>query len=234
YRKGSVPSSTCLRRRGLANRGPIMIEDRDGGQLSGEGCIAPRHLHGAGQLLRALRRGESHAIGCYIRHLPNAAVGVEFQTTERERDSRATSRRILDQDDSSRIVRPTPAHYGRWRSGIPPQNELGEVLGGGDRAQSPLLESLARIHFVLLKFGLVARLVRVEAREGHLRERPGTVRPLEFPVEIDQLFCGGMSFILAGVRVNLTCEERIVGTDADVALQQPGQREDAHRLYAGN
>ncbi len=211
-RKGSVPGSTCLRHRGLANGGPIMIEDRDGGQLAGQGGIAPRHLHGIGQLLCALRRGERHAIACHVGDLPDAAVGVEFQAAERERDGRAARRRILDQHDRSRIMRPAPAYDGRGSSGIPPQDELGKVLGGGDRAEPPLLKPLARIHLVLLKFGLIACQVGIEALESHLRERPGFVRPLEFPVQVNSLFWRRMPFILAGVRVNLPGEERIVVT----------------------
>src|SRR5438128_766334 len=36
YRKGSVPNATRLRNRGLANLGTIMIENHDGGWLSGK------------------------------------------------------------------------------------------------------------------------------------------------------------------------------------------------------
>src|SRR6266849_8235792 len=62
YRKGSVPGTTCLCHRSLANLGTIMIEDCDAGELSRKGRVDPAHLHGTRELLRVLWRGESHTI----------------------------------------------------------------------------------------------------------------------------------------------------------------------------
>jgi len=114
-RNGWLCDAPGLRYGSLANLGKIMIEDRDGGRLSGKGRIAPCHLHGTGQLLRALWRGDGHAIGCNVGHLPDAAIGVEFQTTQRELDRRTTRRRVLGQDERLRIVRAATTQDGCWR-----------------------------------------------------------------------------------------------------------------------
>jgi hypothetical protein len=175
YRKGSVPNATCLLNRGLANLGTILIEDHDSGWLSGKGRVDPPHLHRTGQLLRVLWRGDGHAICCHVCHLPDAAVSVEFQTTERELDRRTTRRGVLDQDDRPRIVRAATAQYACWSIGIPPEDEFGEMLSGRDGAQPLLLKSLARVHLALLEFRLVARQVGVEARKSDLHERSGAI-----------------------------------------------------------
>src|SRR5690348_16027805 len=119
-----------------------MIEDHNAGWLSSKGCINPPHLHGTGQLLRVQWRGDGHASCCHICHLPDAPIGVEFQTTQRELDRGTTRRRILDQDERLRIVRATTAQYGCWSIRIPPKDEFGEILSGRDGAQPPLLKSL--------------------------------------------------------------------------------------------
>jgi len=108
-------------------------------------------------------------------HLPDAAVDVEFQTTQRELDRRTTRRRVLDQDESLRIVRATTAYHGRGSIGIPPEDVFGKILSGRDGAQPSLLKSLACIHLTLLKFRLVAGQIRVEARKSDLHERSSTV-----------------------------------------------------------
>src|SRR6266576_6932677 len=100
-----LSNTACRSYRSLANLGTIMIEDLDGGWLSGKGRFDPFHLHRTGQLLRVLGRGDGHAICCHVRYLPDATVGVEFQTTERELDRRTTRRWVLDQDERLRIVR---------------------------------------------------------------------------------------------------------------------------------
>src|SRR6266487_6106955 len=151
-----LSGATCLGYRSLANLGTIMVEDHDGGWLSGKGHINSFHLHGTGQLLRVLGGGDGHAIRFNIRYLPDAAVGVEFQTTERELDGRTTHRRVLDQNKCLRIMRAATTQYGCWSIRIPPEDEFGEILGGRDGAQSPLLKSLARVHLTLLEFRLVA------------------------------------------------------------------------------
>src|SRR5260370_3952367 len=155
-----------------------MIKDLDGGWLSGKGCIAPCHLHGTGELLRVLWRGDGHAICCYVCHLPDAAIGVEFQTTQRELDRRTTRRRVLDQDERLRIVRAATAQHGCGSTGIPPEDEFGEMLSGRDVAQPPLLKSLARVHLALHEFRLVAGQTGVEARKSDVHERSGAIRPL--------------------------------------------------------
>ena len=100
-----------------------MIEDLDGSWLSSKGRIDFCHLYGTGQLLRVLWRGDGHAICCDASHLPDAAIGIEFQTTQRELDRRITRRRILDQDERPRIVRAATTQYGCWSIVIPPENE---------------------------------------------------------------------------------------------------------------
>src|SRR5260370_24460490 len=159
-----------------------MIEDLDGGWLSGKGRIDHCHLHGTGQLLRVLWRGDGHAICCHVGHLPDAAIGVEFQTTERELDRRTTRRRVLDQDERLRIVRAATAQYGCWSIGIPPEDEFGEILTCRDGAQPPLLKSLARRHLALLEFRLVACQISVEARKRDLHELSRAILALDFPL----------------------------------------------------
>src|SRR6266571_3544554 len=161
-----------------------MIKDLDGGWLSGKGCIDPCHLHGTGKLLRVLWSSDGHAICCHACHLPDATFGVEFQTTKRELDRRTTHRRVLDQDERLRIVRTATAQYGCWSIGIPPEDELGEILSCRDGVEPPLLQSLACVHLALLEFCLVARQIRVEARKSDLHERSGTIQPSEFAVEV--------------------------------------------------
>src|SRR6266566_3304127 len=109
-----LSDAACLRYRNLANLGTIMIEDHNAGWLSSKGCINPFHLHWTGQLLRVQWRGDGHASCCHICHLPDAPIGVEFQTTQRELDRGTTRRRILDQDERLRIVRAATAQYGCW------------------------------------------------------------------------------------------------------------------------
>src|SRR5262245_34447110 len=105
-------------------------------------------------------RDDGHANGCHVCHLPDAAIGVEFQTTQREFDRRTTRRGVFDQDERLRIVHTTTAQYGCWRIGIPPEHEVCEILSGRDGAQPPLLKSLARVDLDLLEFCLVARQIR--------------------------------------------------------------------------
>src|SRR5260370_24253553 len=160
-----------------------MIEDLDGGWLSGKGRIDHCHLHGTGQLLRVLWRGDGHAICCHVGHLPDAAIGVEFQTTERELDRRTTRRRVLAQDERLRIMPAATAQYGCWSIGIPPEDEFGEILSGRDGAQPPLLKSLPRVHLPLLEFPLVPGQIREEARKTYLHGLSAPTRPLKFAVE---------------------------------------------------
>src|SRR5437588_4586493 len=131
-------------------------------------------------------------------------------------------------------MRTTPAQHGRGSIRRPLQDVLREVLGSGGRALAPLLKPLAHVHFLLLEFSLVARQIEVQARKGDWQECPRAIRPLEFPVEIDQLFFRWKTFILAGVRVDLLREEYIVVTDTDISLQQTAEREDTNRLRAGD
>src|SRR6266581_8850883 len=77
-----LSGATCLRYRSLTNLGTIMVFDHNGGWFSGKGGIDPCHLHRTGQLLRVLGRAEHHAIRFNIRYLPDATVGVEFQSAE--------------------------------------------------------------------------------------------------------------------------------------------------------
>src|ERR1700694_4857444 len=81
-RKSTLPGPACLCDGSLTNPATVVIEDGNGGWHPGKCRGAPRHLYGTYQLLRVLRRSESHTIGCHIRDFPYPYVGVEFQTTE--------------------------------------------------------------------------------------------------------------------------------------------------------
>src|SRR6516225_5790180 len=118
----------------LANLDTILIEDLNSGWFSDKDRIDPCHLHGTGQLLRVLWRGDGHASCCHVCHLPDSAIGVEFQTTQRELDRRTPRKRVLDQDERFRIVRTATAQYGCWCIRIPPEDEFGEILSGRDGA----------------------------------------------------------------------------------------------------
>ncbi len=83
-----LSSATCLSYCSLANLGTIMVFDHDRSWLSGKGHIDPFHLHRTNKLPRILWRGDGHTICCHVCQLPDATVGVEFQTTERELDRR--------------------------------------------------------------------------------------------------------------------------------------------------
>src|SRR6266699_3302069 len=221
--------AACSRYRSLANLGTIMIENHDGGWLSGKGRIDPFHLHGTGQLLCVLRGGDGQASCCHVCHLPDAPVGIESQTTERELDRRTARRRVLDQDKRLRFVRATTTQYGCGSIGIPPQDVFGKMLSGRDGAQSPLLKSLACIHLTLLEFRLVASEIREEARKSDLHERPGTIGPPELAVEVLLHLR-----LLAGLRVDLPCQERIVVTDTHITMRQSFEVKDARGVRAGD
>src|SRR5713101_136426 len=168
--KGRFTGNTCL-----TNGSTIMILDDDSSKFSGEGGIDTRYLCRAAKLLCILWRGYGYAIGCYIRHFPDAAVRVKFQAAQRKLDGCAACRWIFDEHNSFSIVRTAPAQYGRGSVGIPLENELGKVLSGGRCAEPPLLIPLPIIHLILLKFSLEARDIREQARKGDRYERPGAI-----------------------------------------------------------
>src|SRR5258706_4287372 len=119
----------------------------------------------------------------------------------------------------------TSAHYGGVLSRIQHQHEFGEVLSSGNGTESPLLVSMARIDLSLLKFGLVAGQVRIDTWKVYLNERPCTVGPFKFAIQIRLKLGDRYPFILAGIRVSLRGHQGIVMAHNGIAVEQSPETE---------
>src|SRR6266849_432890 len=84
HRSGNYMAS-CVGIQGNDSFLYLALQARGVGETYRKGRVDPAHLHGTRELLRVLWRDESHTISCHVCHLPDAAVGVEFQPTERKR-----------------------------------------------------------------------------------------------------------------------------------------------------